>query len=249
MALLARPAHHRPRPRSRRLPSVPTRRAVVARSGTLTYRQLDAHADAAAAALWARGVRPGDRVAACLPNDLDVVTAFHGAQRIGAVWVGIGEALTEIEQQRSGRAIARRRSCSPARSASSPTPRSSRRANGQTFVPTPRPRPRSTPIPQLPPESPTPAAPPGARKASCTASTTCCFPGRSWSPSRGWGPSLRKGDCLPLTILNMLVLTTLLTAQAGGCCIVMDRRDADGVAEWVAREQVGGLERRARPAL
>ena len=36
----------------------------------------------------------------------------------------------------------------------------------------------------------------------------------------------------------MLVLTTLLTAQAGGCCIVMDRRDADGVAEWVAREQM-----------
>jgi long-chain acyl-CoA synthetase len=73
--------------------------AVVARSGTLSFRQLDARSDAAAAALWARGVRPGDRVAACLPNDLDVVAAFHGAQRLGAIWVGIGEALTETEQR------------------------------------------------------------------------------------------------------------------------------------------------------
>jgi long-chain acyl-CoA synthetase len=37
----------------------------------------------------------------------------------------------------------------------------------------------------------------------------------------------------------MLVLTTLLTAESGGCCIVMDRRDAEGVAEWVRRERVG----------
>ena len=65
------------------------------------------------------------------------------------------------------------------------------------------------------------------------------LPGAVLVASRGWGPSLRKGDCLPLTILNMLVLTTLLTAQAGGCCIVMDRRDAEGVAEWVGRERIG----------
>jgi acyl-CoA synthetase (AMP-forming)/AMP-acid ligase II len=37
-----------------------------------------------------------------------------------------------------------------------------------------------------------------------------------------------------LTILNMLVLTTLLTAQAQGCCVIMDRRDAAGIAEWIA---------------
>ena len=37
----------------------------------------------------------------------------------------------------------------------------------------------------------------------------------------------------------MLVLTTLLTAQAGGCSIVMDRRDPAGIAEWVGRERIG----------
>jgi acyl-CoA synthetase (AMP-forming)/AMP-acid ligase II len=64
------------------------------------------------------------------------------------------------------------------------------------------------------------------------------LPGAVLVESRGWGPALRKGDCLPLTILNLMVLTTLLTAQAQGCCVVMDRRDAEGIADWIEREQV-----------
>ena len=56
--------------------------------------------------------------------------------------------------------------------------------------------------------------------------------------SRGYGPDLRKGDCFPFTILNMAVLTTLLVSQAGGCSIVMDRIDAEGVAEWIRAERV-----------
>ena len=56
--------------------------------------------------------------------------------------------------------------------------------------------------------------------------------------SRGYDASLRKGDCFPFTILNMAVLTTLLVSQAGGTSVVMDRIDADGVAEWIARERV-----------
>jgi long-chain acyl-CoA synthetase len=63
--------------------------AVVARSGTLTYAGLDRAATAAAGAMWELGIRPGDRVAACLPNDLDIVVAFLGALRIGAMCVGI----------------------------------------------------------------------------------------------------------------------------------------------------------------
>nr|BFE27845.1 hypothetical protein GCM10010200_000960 [Actinomadura rugatobispora] len=46
----------------------------------------------------ALGVRPGDRVAACLPNDLPIVVAFHASQRIGAIWVGVAEAYPAAEQ-------------------------------------------------------------------------------------------------------------------------------------------------------
>ena len=84
------------RPALRRRPDAP---AIVARSGTLTYAGLDQAASAAAGAMWRLGVRPGDRVAACLPNDLDVAVAFHGAQRIGAIWAGINEAFAPDEQQ------------------------------------------------------------------------------------------------------------------------------------------------------
>jgi acyl-CoA synthetase (AMP-forming)/AMP-acid ligase II len=63
-------------------------------------------------------------------------------------------------------------------------------------------------------------------------------PGAVLVETRGYGPDLRKGDCFPFTILNMAVLTTLLVSQAGGCSIVMDRIDAEGVAEWIRQEQV-----------
>ena len=49
-------------------------------------------------------------------------------------------------------------------------------------------------------------------------------PGAMLGASRGWGPSLRKGDFLALTILNMQVLTTLISAQAGGSVIIGPHR-------------------------
>jgi acyl-CoA synthetase (AMP-forming)/AMP-acid ligase II len=63
-------------------------------------------------------------------------------------------------------------------------------------------------------------------------------PGTVLVESRGYDATLRKGDCFPLTILNMAVLTTLLVGQAGGTSIVMDRIDAAGVAEWIRTERV-----------
>ena len=64
------------------------------------------------------------------------------------------------------------------------------------------------------------------------------LPGAVLVASRGYDASLRKGDCFPFTVLNMAVLTTLLVSQAGGCSIVMDRIDAEGVAEWIRSERV-----------
>lgn len=47
----------------------------------------------AAALLDALGIRPGDRVAASLPNRCDIVVAFFAAMRLGAVWVGVSQIL------------------------------------------------------------------------------------------------------------------------------------------------------------
>src|SRR6476620_4782719 len=75
----------------------PDHEALVARSGRLSYAELDRRANQSARALAKLGVAPGDRVAVSLPNDLDIVTAFHGAMRLGAIWVGVNRALAPPE--------------------------------------------------------------------------------------------------------------------------------------------------------
>ena len=211
--------------------------AIVARSGTLTYAQLDAAADAAAGAMWELGVRPGDRVAACLPNDLDVVVAFHGTQRIGAIWAGIGEALTSAEQRSLAEVV------SPAVILAGPRCE----LDGPSVVDAGRwaglmAGGHAAPVVPADPFAPAGIAfssgTTGAPKAVVHSQQNLLLPGAVLVATRGWGPDLRKGDSLPFTILNMLVLSTLLTAQAGGCAIVMDRRDQDGVAEWIGRAGV-----------
>jgi acyl-CoA synthetase (AMP-forming)/AMP-acid ligase II len=63
-------------------------------------------------------------------------------------------------------------------------------------------------------------------------------PGAYLSLTRGYGPELRKGDCFPLTILNLMVLSTLMTCQARGLAVIMDRVAADVVTDCVRREKV-----------
>jgi len=56
------------------------------RTGTLTFGQLRHEVARFATALRARGVVPGDRVAAVLPNVPETVIAFLGTAAVGAVW-------------------------------------------------------------------------------------------------------------------------------------------------------------------
>ena len=80
------------------LATMPDREALVGRHARYTYAELDRAVDAAAAALHALGVRPGDRVAASLPNQTDIVVAFLAAMRLAAIWVGINLALAPDEK-------------------------------------------------------------------------------------------------------------------------------------------------------
>ncbi|MGK8488514.1 class I adenylate-forming enzyme family protein [Nocardia asiatica] len=215
----------------------PDATAVVAASGAWTYAELDDRAHRAAAALWSLGVRPGDRVAACLPNDLDIVAAFHGAQRIGAVWAGIGEASTASEQ-RHLHAL-----CDPAVVLAGPrcridSPGTVDPDHWAALLDRSAPAPRVEQDIDLPAGIAFTSGTSGQPKAVVHSQRNLLLPGAVLTATRGWGPGLRKGDSFPLTILNLMVLSTLLTAQAGGCAVIMDRRDADGVADWIAEHRV-----------
>jgi long-chain acyl-CoA synthetase len=68
---------------------------------SLSYRELAAEADHLAAALYALGVRKGDRVALMLPNLPQFVIAFYGVLKLGAIVVNTNPQYTsrEIEHQ------------------------------------------------------------------------------------------------------------------------------------------------------
>jgi long-chain acyl-CoA synthetase len=65
----------------------PDRAATIFEGGRLTFRELKEAADRLAAALHALGVRPGDRVAIQLPNLPQMVIAYYGTLKAGAVAV------------------------------------------------------------------------------------------------------------------------------------------------------------------
>jgi long-chain acyl-CoA synthetase len=222
----------------RALQREPGREAVGARAGRLSYAELDQRANQSARAFAALGVRPGDRVAVSLPNDLDIVTAFHGAMRVGAIWVGVNRVLAPPEVDYILRdtsallAIAEDGTTEVMRHGvglgewTALVDDQDSAALGITVDPF------------APAAIAYTSGTTGRPKGVVHSQHNLLVPGAATVASRQYGPELRKGDCLPLTILNLLALTTLLVAQAGGTCVIMDRIDADGVAAWIRDEQV-----------
>lgn len=233
------------------LESDPDRLALVGSDRELTYGELDSEVNATAVALRDLGVRPGRRVAASLPNGTDIVVAFLACMRMGALWVGINQLLAAPEKATLLAA------CSPA----------ALLADGSTAVSMDGLCPAGTSVVTVDPRdessawralvkrgagagrapSPDPCKPAaiaytsgttGLPRGAVHSQANLLLPGEALVASRRYGPDLRKGDFLPFTILNLAALSILLTAQAGGCCVLFDRRDADGIAEWISRGKV-----------
>jgi acyl-CoA synthetase (AMP-forming)/AMP-acid ligase II len=229
--------------------------ALVGRHARYTYAELLDASLRAATVLAELGVEPGDRVGACLPNHTEIVVAFLGAMRVGAVWVGIPQDLATPEKcfilddadvevlladQATHDAIQERR-------------RELRDLN-EILVAEPGPSEWNLALEREDaPEPPEAFDPFGPAAIAYTSGTTgrpkgvvhsqhnLVLPGAVAAWEGATPPGFRQGVCLPLTILNLQVLGPLLSFQTRGCCVVMDRLDPPGIAEWVREERIGSF--------
>lgn len=222
----------------RALADDPDREALLARDGRLTYAELDRLADRAAHAWRAHGVEPGDRVAVSLPNETSIVVAFHGAMRLGAIWVGVNRNLAPPEKRwllADSRASVLLTD-DPLEAAGT---RVVDLDGWRAAIEAADDGPLGVDVdPHAPAGIAYTSGTTGRPKGAVHSQHGLLLPGAVLVETRGYGPELRKGDCFPFTILNLAVLTTLLVSQAGGTCVLMDRIDAEGVAEWIRRERV-----------
>jgi long-chain acyl-CoA synthetase len=222
--------------------------AVVGSDRSMTYAQLDSAVNHAASTLFGLGVRRGNTVGISLPNSTEIVVLFHATLRLGAIFVGLHANLAPPEKsyilENSGAQFLLTDYTSAEAlnavvdipifpsSVESPGPWLA----GDIGHSSQYPRPTCSPddVGGLAYTSGTTGRPKGVAHSH----RNLLLPGASLVAGRGYGPDLRRGDCASLTILNLQVTSTLLTAQAGGTQIVMDRVDPVGIATWIREERV-----------
>ena len=236
------------------LAEAPDREFVIGRSGRMTYAEFDDAANRAANLLASLGVGRRDRVAASLPTDIDIAIVFHGTLRLGALWLGVNQNLAPPEKQfilaDAGVKVlvadpAMAEQIEPLRAALPDlehiliADRDTECCPFRTALAT-----ASATRPQVAIQRFDPGAlaytsgTTGFPKGVVQSHHNLLLQGAAQKSIYGFGPDTRRGDCFPLTILNLHVLSHLMLAQAGGSCVFMDRVDAPGIAGWIEREGV-----------
>jgi acyl-CoA synthetase (AMP-forming)/AMP-acid ligase II len=214
--------------------------ALADRRSRYSYSELRDAVDRAAVVLHRAGIRPLDRVAMCLPNVGDLVVGFLATMRLGAIWVGINTHLATPEKlfllQDSGASLL----LATDETISSLVPLSDELATIAVSLTQPGgwwedADPLDRPMVDVDPFGPAAIA--------YTSGTTGRPKGvvhsqhnmllAAASITRREPERLVQGVCLPLTILNMQVLSTVQPLLSGGSIVPMDRIDAVGVAEWI----------------
>ncbi len=225
--------------------------ALIGASGRYTFAELDREVARAANALRALGVAAGDRVAVCLPNDVDIVIHFLASQRLGAIWVGIQRPLAPKEKAYmladcgARWFVADSEALAPVRAL----------ADGLTdlehvlsledwrgHVQAASARPVDAAIDPFAPAaiaytSGTTGHPKGAVHSQHNLLLAAAM-----LVLTGAQPQVRVGVVLSLTLLNMIVRAVLSAYYGGRTLVCIERHDPATIAAWVKREQVGSLD-------
>jgi long-chain acyl-CoA synthetase len=228
--------------------------ALIDREGTLTYAELTARIGAAVARLASHGVGAGTVVAGCGVNSSTLAIVFFAVQRLGGVWVGINPALGPAEK--SGQLVdcgvtlvvvgTSRYDEMAAVCIKLPKPPVVLvlEDEAREFITAAR---RGESPPMLP--LPDPDAPAIIGYTSGTTGTAkgvvhsqhglMSFVNGSLAVGSGqWMAGARRGVSISLTLMNLMVYGPVLALAAGGCLVLMDRPDAEGVGQWIQNHRV-----------
>lgn len=229
------------------------RLALVGNSGRYSYAELDQQVTRAARVLRDHGIGKYDRVAACLPNDVDIVIALLACARLGAIWVGINRPLAGPEKAfilgDSGARLYLTDGAGRDELESlqlpqlehllcvedSPLPGSWRGLLAADDSPLPFEEVNSFDPAAIAYTSGTTGRPKGAVHSH----HNVLLPGAIQVEQGNFGPDCPQGVMLPLTILNLMVLAPMTAFQDGSCCVCMDSLKPVDIARWVREERVG----------
>ncbi|MGI9602385.1 MAG: class I adenylate-forming enzyme family protein, partial [Acidimicrobiales bacterium] len=232
----------------------PDHEILIGRNGRYSSVTLDDAANRVANVLRAHGVAPGDRVAMSLPNDTDIVVAFLGTMRAGAMWLGINRALAPPEKQYvladSGASVYLG---DPDMTAQIGLHLDDLPELDHVITVDPggthdewyaRLADASADPTEVAVERGDPAAlaytsgTTGFPKGVVHTHHNLLLPGAVAMHTQGSDWHGRVGVALPLTILNLMVLGPLAAWQRKQALVAMDRIDAVGIAEWVSDEAI-----------
>jgi acyl-CoA synthetase (AMP-forming)/AMP-acid ligase II len=229
--------------------------ALVGRSARYSYAELDAEVAKAAGLFFARGIRRYDRIAACLPNDVDIIVAFLACARLGAIWVGVNRPLAAPEKafilEDSGACLYLTDTAGIAEidalRGQLPALRSvlcidaDAGAEWRALL-------DASVADSVPPIFVDPFEPAaiaytsgttGRPKGAVHSHHNVLLPGAIKAQERYFGPDCVQGVMLPLTILNLMVLAPMVAFQDGSCCVCMDSVKPEEIARWVREERIG----------
>jgi len=235
-----------------------SRKALVGHSASYTYAQLDREVNKACAVFRQLGIQRYDRIAACLPNDVDIVVAFLASARIGAIWVGVNRPLAGPEKAQLlqdcdakifladppyVKEIEKEFKNCPALEKIITVDRDKKDKSEWHQQLAKKSGDQNLMAQDIDPFEPVAIAytsgTTGSPKGCVHSHHNVMLPGAIEVFKKTYAPDCAQGVMLPLTILNLMVLAPMVAFQNGSCCVCIDGLKPEIIAEWVRKEKIG----------